>query len=236
MKDLIKRLVTLQQVDTRILEKRAFIDRVPGRINEVDEPLKAARAELELVRQRNDASAKKKKEKERLLEDINDKIKKAKGRISDLKTNKEYQAHLKEIEASEREISSIEDQILAIMEEMEKSLQNQKQIEGRVKSEEDKLNAFRRGLEEEVAQYEKELEGLKAERGGLAASVDRDAYNAYMALLATGSGLAVTSARNEICTGCNMNMPPQLFVELRKGEELIQCPQCRRILYYSEEQ
>ncbi|MDA8079872.1 MAG: C4-type zinc ribbon domain-containing protein [Nitrospiraceae bacterium] len=236
MKDLIKRLVTLQQVDTRILEKRAFIDRVPGRINEVDEPLKAARAELELVRQRNDASAKKKKEKERLLEDINDKIKKAKGRISDLKTNKEYQAHLKEIEASEREIRSIEDQILAIMEEMEKSLQNQKQIEGRVKSEEDKLNAFRRGLEEEVAQYEKELEGLKAERGGLAASVDRDAYNAYMALLATGSGLAVTSARNEICTGCNMNMPPQLFVELRKGEELIQCPQCRRILYYSEEQ
>ncbi len=236
MKDLITRLVSLQQIDTRILEKRAFIDKVPGRINEVDEPLKAAKAELERVKQKNEASARKKKEKEQLLEEINDKIKKAKGRIADLKTNKEYQAHLKEIEASEREIRSIEDQILVIMEEMEKSLQNQQQIAGRVKTEEDNLNVFRKGLEEEVAQYEKELEGLKAERGDLAASVDRDVYNAYMTLLSTGNGVAVTSARNEICTGCNMNIPPQLFVELRKGEELIQCPQCRRILFYSEEQ
>ena len=37
-----------------------------------------------------------------------------------------------------------------------------------------------------------------------------------MALLEKCNGLAVVEARDEICQGCNMNIPPQMFVELRK--------------------
>jgi len=51
----------------------------------------------------------------------------------------------------------------------------------------------------------------------------------------SGDGVAVTTARNELCSGCDMNIPPQLYVEIRKNEEILQCPQCRRILYASEE-
>jgi predicted nucleic acid-binding Zn-ribbon protein len=44
----------------------------------------------------------------------------------------------------------------------------------------------------------------------------------------------VVEARDEICQGCNMNMPPQMFVELKKNAEIIQCLQCERILYWKE--
>ncbi|MEC4676888.1 MAG: C4-type zinc ribbon domain-containing protein, partial [Nitrospirota bacterium] len=81
----------------------------------------------------------------------------------------------------------------------------------------------------------KELNALMEERDRLSASIEPDIYKTYMTLLDSGNGLAVTTAKDEICQGCNMNMPPQLFVEIRNNEEIIQCPQCYRILYYPEE-
>ncbi len=236
MKDLIKSLVTLQEIDTRIFEKRFFIDKVPLRIYEVDEPLKQAKAELEKMKQKTEALSKKKREKEQSLEGTNEKIRKMKGRVSEIKTNKEYQAHLKEIETSEKEITAIEDEILTVMEELDAALRQQKEKEEKVNREVEKINAFKKELDREVEEYEKELASLKEERAKLVASIEPDVYRRYMTLLKTGGGVAVTPAKNELCTGCNMQIPPQLYVEIRKNEEIIQCPQCLRILYYSEDQ
>jgi len=61
VQEYLKRLVHLQQTDTAILEKRRFIDKVPFRVNEVDEPLRNAKAELEKIRQKSTALAKKKR-------------------------------------------------------------------------------------------------------------------------------------------------------------------------------
>jgi predicted nucleic acid-binding Zn-ribbon protein len=236
VKDLITLLVQLQDADSRILEKRAFMDRVPLRIHEVDEPIKQASAELEKMKLKGEALLKKKRDKEKALEEIQDKIQKMKARASDLKTNKEYQAHLKEIESSEKEISRIEEEILVVMEEIDVSRKEQKEKEGKLNAEVGKMEALKRELDLEVEKHEKDLSGLKDERAGIVARLDPEVYNLYMTILRTGSGLAVTKTKNEICLGCNMNIPPQLFVEIRKSEEIIQCPQCRRILYFEEEQ
>jgi len=236
VKDLIKSLVALQEIDRRIIEKRFFIDKVPLRIYEVDEPLKQAKAELEKMKQKTEALSKKKREKEQSLEGTNEKISKMKGRVSEIKTNKEYQAHLREIETSEKEITAIEDEILTVMEDLDAALRQQKEKEEKVNREVEKINAFKKELDREVEEYEKELASLKEERTKLVASIVPDVYGRYMMLLKTGGGVAVTPARNELCTGCNMQIPPQLYVEIRKNEEIIQCPQCLRILYYSEDQ
>jgi predicted nucleic acid-binding Zn-ribbon protein len=236
VKDLIKALVTLQEIDTRIIEKRFFIDKVPMRIYEVDEPLKQAKAELEKMKQKTEALSKKKREKEQFLEETSEKIGKMKGRVSEIKTNKEYQAHLREIETSEKGITGIEDEILTVMEELEAALLQHKEKEDKLNREVEKINAFKKELDREVEEYEKELSSLKEERTKLVVSVEPDVYDRYMTLLKTGGGVAVTPARNELCTGCNMQIPPQLYVEIRKNEEIIQCPQCLRILYYSEDQ
>jgi predicted nucleic acid-binding Zn-ribbon protein len=53
-----------------------------------------------------------------------------------------------------------------------------------------------------------------------------------MGLIESSGGIAVTEVKGEVCQGCNMNIPPQLYVEIKSNEEIIQCPQCHRILYY----
>ncbi len=234
MKDLIKHLINLQETDTRIIEKRLFIEKIPLRILEVDQPLKQAKADLEKLKQRTESMAKKKRDKELLLEETGEKIKKMKARVSELKTNKEYQAHLKEMESFENEITVMEDEILVAMEELDAALKQQKGKEKDVQEETEKLNVFKKQLDEEVLKYEDELSGLREQRSRLVGSIDPDIYDKYMLLLRTGGGVAVTQARNELCTGCNMNIPPQLYVEIRKNEEVIQCPQCLRILFASD--
>ena len=235
MKELIQQLIKLQEIDFRILAKRLFIDRVPGRICEQDEPLKLSRQNLEKMQLKSVALQKKKRDREKTLEDIQDKIKKMKARTSEIKTNKEYQAHLKEIESSEREIGKIEEETLLLMDELDRGLRLQKAEEATVQQEVEKLEIVRKELDREVELHEKELAGLKAERSGIVSLIDPDVYTTYMRLLRSGGGVALSPAKNEVCGGCDMNMPPQLFVEVRKNEELLQCPQCQRILYYRED-
>jgi predicted nucleic acid-binding Zn-ribbon protein len=233
--NVIKLLMELQEMDSRILQKRVFVDKVPQRIHEVDEPLKLARQELDKIRQKSEGLAGKRREKEKILDELNEKIGKMKSRVSDIKTNKEYQAHLKEIESFEKEVSGIEEEVLVIMEDLDSVVKEQQEKEERVNEEVERINAFKTELDREVERYEKELSSLKEQRAAVVNSLPAEVYSRYMSLISSGNGVAVTEARNEICLGCNMNIPPQLFVEIRKNEELIQCPQCRRILYYSEE-
>jgi len=236
VKDLLRLLIELQRKDSLILAKRRFIDKASRFNVGVDEPLKQAKLELENLKRKSETVSKKRKEKEAALSEAQDKIRKMKAHVSDLKTNKEYQAYQKEIEASEKEIFAIEDDILQLMEEVEVVSKEQKGKEAVVNAEIEKINAFRKKLDAEAAEHEKELDRLKEERVGIVAGIDPEVYSTYMTLLRdSGDGVAVTTARNELCSGCNMNIPPQLYVEIRKNEEILQCPQCRRILYGSEE-
>jgi predicted nucleic acid-binding Zn-ribbon protein len=233
--ELISLLRKLQDIDSRILEKSLFIEKVPARIHEVDEPLKQANVELEKIRQNNEVLLKKRREKEKILEEVGERIKKMKSRVTDIKTNKEYQAHLKEIESSEAEIAKIEEEILFVMEDLDNTAKVRKEREEKVGRETEKVNAFKKQLDREIEEHRKELSLLKEERAQMGRRIDPEVYSLYMKLLDTGNGVAVTRTKNEICLGCNMNIPPQLFVEIKKKEEIFQCPQCRRILYYDED-
>jgi len=45
-------------------------------------------------------------------------------------------------------------------------------------------------------------------------------------------GVAVAEARNRSCTACFMSLRPQVMAEIRRGDDIITCDNCGRILYY----
>ena len=232
MNEQLRLLTKLQELDSVILAARMRIDAIPSQISSQEGPLKNAEAAYETAKQNHAALEKKKKDRERDIEDISEKIKKLKQRTSEVKTNKEYQAHLKEIEAAERDIKASEDELLSVMESLEESAKRLKAESGRINEERAKIEVVKGELGEEVARHEQELKGLKGERKKIVDKIESDLYTQYMNLMKANRGLAVVEARNEICQGCNIHIPPQLFVELKKNDEIMHCPQCRRILYY----
>jgi hypothetical protein len=56
----------------------------------------------------------------------------------------------------------------------------------------------------------------------------------YQRLLGTKAGIAIAEARGESCSGCYMSIPPQVYVNVKKNESIITCPNCGRILYFKE--
>lgn len=205
---------------------------MPLKISEVEIPLKGEEAVLSKLKQENEILGKKKREKESQLDDLNEKIRKLKARTTEIKTNKEYQAHLKEIESAEKELHDLEDEILVIMEEIDTFSKDIKLAEERIKAEKSKVEAIKEKIESGILESQKELESLKEKREKIVESMSGEVYNLYMSLMESGGGVAVAEVKEEVCQGCNMNIPPQLYVEIKRNEDIIQCPQCHRILYY----
>ena len=225
-------MIQLQQIDSKMRAIQRTIENVPGKITEVESPLQDSQNVLNRIKQQYEAFEKKKREKERALEDINDKINKLKMRTGEIKTNKEYQALLKEIKAVEDARSSIEDDILSAMEDADTLGKQIKTEEQNYRANKEKVEALKKDIENEKSETEKELLKVQGIREKVIEAVDSEVYDQYFMLLEICGGLAVIEVKDEICQGCNMNIPPQLFVELKKNEEIYNCPHCRRILFY----
>jgi len=228
-------LIELQQIDLQILEKKNKIAKIPSQIVQEEFPLKEALTEIESVKQQYVDLEKKRRDKEREIDDINEKINKIKTRITEIKTNKEYQAHLKEIASAEKERYAVEDEILSLMEQTEAVSQEVSLKELRFREKKKEVEELKRKLEGEVAEAEKGLVPLQEKRSKLVTAIENDVYNEYIQLKESCQGIAVTEVKDEVCQGCHMNIPPQLFVEIKKNEQIFQCPQCRRILYFKSE-
>jgi len=228
----IEYLIKLQETDSKILSLSRAVREFPAKITAAELPLNESQTTLDRVKQKIDLLEKKKRDKESGLDDVTVRIQKMKGRTSEIKTNKEYQALLKEIEAVEKERSTTEDEILVIMEEIDACSKQKKAAEATFIIEKKKIEELKKKIDTDRSEIEKELSSVKELRAGVAAFVDRELYDQYTILIEACNGVAVTEVKEEICQGCNMNIPPQLFVEIKKQEEMFNCPQCRRLLYY----
>ncbi len=230
----LEHLIRLQQIDTKILDIRRAIEDLPGKIRETEAPLQQILEVFGSVKQRYSACEKKKREKELELEDIDQKISKLKSRTVEIKTNKEYQALLKEIESVEQVRSSIEDNILLVMDDIDIFGKRLKDEELNLNKNREEIETLKKHIENEKAVMEKELSSLQEMRSTITVSLEGEIYDQYIALIDIGRGHAVIEVKDEICQGCNMNIPPQLFVEIKKNEEIYNCPHCRRILFFKE--
>lgn len=234
LKEQLRILVELQDIDSSILSIADKIDSYPGKIEKFQAPLKKSQDAFQKFTSQSDALNKKKKEKERELDDIQDKISKLKARSSEIKTNKEYEAHLKEIESFEKKRYSMEDGILAIMEDLE-NFEDEVRKEGlKVKESEAEFNRQKQLFDEEQQKILKEQEALKEKRKEFVSQLDEDIYHEYKTLLTRMGGLAVVQVRNEVCLGCNTNIPPQLYNEIREKGTIYHCFYCNRFLYFKE--
>lgn len=234
MNEELRTLVRLQKLDTRLIEKGKAVKSIPLRIKEMDPPIQAAEEALASQKAAQDTIEKKRKAKEAEVKEIKERINKMRDRTSQIKDNKAYTAHLSEIEAAEKSIHAVEDEILEFMEQVEAETPKLKAAEAALKEQKDRADQLRRHLEAEVAEAQKALDALKIERDEMIKGVDKAIVAKYMDLLKATGGQAVVAVESEICGGCMMNIMPQLFLQIKTNEKIINCPQCKRILYYDD--
>ncbi|MEO5357477.1 MAG: C4-type zinc ribbon domain-containing protein [Nitrospirae bacterium YQR-1] len=228
-------LKEIQALDSEIIRIKILIEKTPKAVVEYDKALNVAKLEVTQRKAAVEKALKHRKDLELQAEEKAGRITKMKSRVNDLKSNKEYKTHLKEIEQVEKEKRHIEDDILNLMEQMESNEKALKKSELLLSQEQEKYNEKISDLNKEKTVNEKELEALIVRRKKLSKEINKEIYDRYLKLLTRKNGIAVVRAVSEICCGCNMNIPPQLYVEVMKNDRILACPQCGRILYFEQE-
>lgn len=234
MNEQLKILAGLQEIDSSVLSLVEQIDALPGKLEQYRAPLKEAKDLLDKVKIRSELLDKNKKDKDIHLDELQNEIDKLKGRSAEVKTNKEYEANLKEIDVFEKNRYRVEDEVLVMMEEIETFSDSLKEEAAKVEAAE---KAFKNEEEKQVEEKKKLLSGIeaiKAKRAEYVEKLDKRTYDRYMQLLEKLGGLAVVETKNEICLGCNTNIPPQLYNDIKKGDGVYTCFYCNRLLYYKD--
>jgi predicted nucleic acid-binding Zn-ribbon protein len=236
VKEQIEILVALQKNDTDvervqgmisgIREKRSGLE---ARVAEAASAAETAAAELAELR----------KEYRALEGDVKinlELIRKSKSRLPSVKSNKEYQALLRQIEETERTNSRIEDSMLSLLDRIEagEKLVAQREQEG--KQAEAAFASEKARLDGEVRNGKAQLTKLAAERERIAGSASDALLETFNRTRQLVEGPAVVPVRGTTCEGCNINIPPQQAIELRRFESLNFCPFCNRLIYWERPQ
>jgi hypothetical protein len=205
---------------------------LPVQMAELETKFKETHASVETVREQLEGLRKRRRDKDNQLRMGQETLKRARERLLDVKTNKEYQSILKEIETFETKNSHMEDEIISLLDELDL-------LEKAVKTREEELEEQRRRYEEEKTRMTEELSSLAGEldvcarkSGELRKTISADILRKYEQIKNAKRGVAVVSCWKEICHGCHMSIPPQLYNELQKSVVLVTCPNCSRIIYW----
>jgi uncharacterized protein len=234
LKEQIALLINLQKIDQDIRTLNTKKQTLPEKAKELDQDFQARKERMEEQRTGLEGLNKLHKEKESELKQGQEKLRKSKVRLLEVKTNKEYQAMLTEIETLEKGNGRIEEEILILYDRIDEKQGSLKNHEKDFEQYRGGYEAERKSIDEEMASIDGELVDQKIIFEALVPGLKPDLRRRYEMIKGRRNGIAVVSARNAICSGCNINLPPQLYNELQRSEELICCPNCNRILYWDE--
>jgi predicted nucleic acid-binding Zn-ribbon protein len=151
------------------------------------------------------------------------------------KKNDEYKALAHEIDGCNAQIAKLDDQQLELMEQME--LAHKTVAEAQVEFAEAKkvVDSQMSNLAAREAALSKELATLKQGREQIAANVDERERLRYERLYKNKDGRVLAGVAHGICGGCHMKLPPQIALSSQIAQEIVLCPNCGRMLYYSSE-
>jgi predicted nucleic acid-binding Zn-ribbon protein len=235
MKEDIKALLSVQERDLDLDHLRAELAAVPGKISGLKGEIQAAKTALEDAKKELTQLQLQKKQKELDLDSQEGAVRKHSTELNSVKTNEAYKALLGEIEKAKQDKSTLEDQILQIMESMDQATKSWKEKEANSKNNEAGLLKQISDWEAKQVELQQTLTGKETEREQSLASLPKNLADQYNKLR-NGKHVkaAVVPIRSEQCSGCHMKVSQNLINEVRRGQKLMTCESCSRIVYLEE--
>jgi hypothetical protein len=236
LKDKIGDLIALQDCDNKIREIMNKKNEGPSRIKKLAEDLDAIAKEFKEKHDRLDLLRKDGRKIDQEIQELEEKIEKSNIKLTIIKSNKEYKAVLKEIDDLKHAKFQIEDKAIQVMEELEEleeicNENKEKEVELRKAFEGDKEE-----IERQLEALDEELKILNAKRENFTDAIDQDLLKKYLYLRDHKAGQAISPVLGGVCQICHMNIPPQAFNELIRGDSLMTCTNCNRIIYWAEDE
>ena len=231
LKSQISQLVHLQTIDSEIYVLKNEKELKPKEIEAIDAAFEEKKKHLAVLEQTLLSFQKQRKDKELELASKEESAKKLETQLYQLKTNREYQAMLQQIQDAKADASVIEDQILGLFDQADKIKNDSSQEKQRLQEEEKVAEEQKRRIQDRLKEIDERIAQLEAQRKQITPVLDKKMLTQYERILLNRDGLAIVSVKDNSCGGCNMFVPPQVINLIRMYERIITCEVCNRILY-----
>ena len=234
MNEQLQLLIDLQHIDLKVHGLNEKMHKIPLRIEELQKGSDIQKHEYEVKVEAIEDIEKGKRKKELELETKESGLAKLKNQLLSIKTNREYQAFLHEIEAAKAEVSQLEEEILLLIEDSEAAKEQIKKARVELEQSGKQINNQKQEHEKELERLAQEKQTLESEKKTIQQQIPQELLKRYNKIRDYRDGLAVVSVKEGSCQGCFMSLMPQLFQEVRQNTGIYYCPHCHRIIYFQE--
>ena len=230
----LESLLELQRQDSLLLEAKRRRDEVPKRREALQSAVAQARSALDQAKRDLDQARLGRRAFEKEVETFQAQAAKLELQLHAVKTNKEYQAMLHEIEGVKAKRSDQETKILESFEREESLAAALKTAERRLQEEETRLRQGEEELDRESAALDQRVHSLTQDRDAVKPRVPPALRSRYDRLAGTRDGIAVTEVKKGACGACFKALTPHAMQEARKGDTVQACEACGRIVIWVE--
>jgi len=235
LKQDIETLVKLQETESEIVRLKAVLFKVEKEKQKIGAQINTYAAALEENQKELETASKACKDISAEIQLVDDRIVKSNEKLRMVKTNKEYQLLLREVDDNKKRKDALETELIEYMDQKEKLEKIVEESEKEFQSLKDRIETEQEEIDQKTADDKQALDEYLENQKEIGKNLDPALMNRFARISKMNKGLAVINVKNEVCMGCFMNIPPQLFIDVQRGKTLISCPQCSRILYYENE-
>jgi predicted nucleic acid-binding Zn-ribbon protein len=230
LREKLKALEELQQIDLEANEVMAELDALPARRAQAD----AARRAGGEARARLDGNERERRQLESLLGMERDKVKKWEGRLGEIKTPREYAALSREIDIAKKTNESQSEQVRELTAQAAELGKTLEAREEELSERESGAQAAGEEIAGRKAAADEKMRALEARRAAAVKLVDPGLLAKYENIKRRRAGVAIAQVVGNACRGCHRNIPPQLVITLQRANSIETCPSCHRIIYSAE--
>ncbi len=226
----LDRLVRAQEIDRALADVRGRIAALAVRRKSADDALAAAKAGLAQAEERVKATGLARRTAEKDVETLGEQERKFQTQLTQVKKNEEYAALLHEIEGAKKKRSERETAVLEEMDEEARVAAGVAAAKAALAAAEKTAAEVRSAIDADEATLRTEEDGYAGRRDGALGQLPAGLRARYEKLVVAKKGTAVAFLEGVACAACGAHLPPQKAIAIRRGDAVVECPDCGRIL------
>jgi len=227
----IEDLSELQAIDLEVF-------RIDTQLRELPDKLADLKTHLDRIYGIIDREKKQLAEDDRYLAELQQEVQmqtellaKSKAKLAGARNEREVNAAQREIDMIKGAVQIREKEILQLMETVET-------LKKSIAAKEEQFRELEEGFKAREAETKAQIEKIEAERAAHVAqraAIEQRIPRETLALydrIRRRKPQAMVEVIQGNCQGCHLQIPPQIFNEVQRGERVLQCPNCTRIIYW----
>ncbi|MDC0335985.1 C4-type zinc ribbon domain-containing protein [Pseudodesulfovibrio sp.] len=228
----IEQLIILQQVDDEIIVLREEIEQAPLELADLENQMEGFRDRQTQIDERMEML---KDQQKKLVVEIDEdggKIKKAKNKLMLVGNTKEYHAMMREMDSLEKLNRMREEEQEAVKEELIRQDEATVTLNTDMGGVKEQYDALKTTLDERLAAAQKKLDSLGRKRKKACKVVPPPILGRYEFIRERMKNPVIVPVTEGVCNGCHIMIPPQDYNDLQKGQQILSCPNCQRLIHW----